>query len=341
MASGIERSRPATAPAADTNMSTVNWLGSRLNSGAMRMPARPASEDVSTTAWVETRRGLTARRLARSRRSTTARICRPTWVRRIRYHRPTDTTIAAKKTASWSELRVAPLAIFQVRAGYGPMPGWEQDQVPRGQVDPGRLGEPVRQDEHEVRQGDQDPDGRHDLGDGRRGGQVLEDQPVEQQAEQRREDQEGDEGRRQDRQPEPHVQLVVDVGDGERQRPVGEVEHARGDVGQHQARGEDRVDPARDGARDQQREESGHRLPSRTGGVPPAGGTPDRSSLGRAVAQAPGVEPEEPGPAWAHVMSSLETNFLSTTVTSPLHGTESVCALGKQALPSAPPPSKQ
>ena len=69
------------------------------------------------------RAGFTPRSEARLSRSTTARICSPTRVRRITNHSTNAAIAAAMNTASWSVLRFTPLEMWRISGGCGPRPG--------------------------------------------------------------------------------------------------------------------------------------------------------------------------------------------------------------------------
>ena len=76
----------------------------KVNNGAINTPPRPASIIVITQATEDVRAALTPRSPANDSRSTTARISRPTRVRRITYHNTIAASAATTNTAIWSEL---------------------------------------------------------------------------------------------------------------------------------------------------------------------------------------------------------------------------------------------
>ena len=62
---GIERSPPRTTAAREPSTTSVKMIGSRLNSGEIRIPPSPASIVVSTQATAEVLAALTPFRPAR------------------------------------------------------------------------------------------------------------------------------------------------------------------------------------------------------------------------------------------------------------------------------------
>jgi hypothetical protein len=107
-AMGSERSPPSTTAASDPRTTRVNVLLFKLNSGEMRMPPRPASTMVRTHATADVLDELTPFSPAKPRRSTTARISRPTRMCRRTNQRTMADTRAAPKTTSWSDVKASP-----------------------------------------------------------------------------------------------------------------------------------------------------------------------------------------------------------------------------------------
>ena len=77
-------------------------------------------------------------------------------------------------------------------------------------------------------------------------GEPAQQHPVQQQTQRRRENEDADQQRRHDGQADAGVELVVEVGRGERDRSVGKVEDSRGGVREHQPGGHHRIDGAGD-----------------------------------------------------------------------------------------------
>ncbi len=111
----------------------------------------------------------------------------------------------------------------------------------------------------EVGERDEETDRPDDAGVHGRLGEAPQQDAVEEQAEQGREQEHRDDQRRDDGHVEPGVELVVEVGGGERDRAVREVEDARRDVGEHEPRREDRVDRAGRESREREAQELLHR----------------------------------------------------------------------------------
>ena len=239
---GIERSPASATAASEPSTIRVNSWSASWNSGAIRMPPRPASIIVRTHAADDVRDALTPRRPARSLRFTTARISSPRRVWRRTSHSAIAANAAATKTATWSELSETPLSPIESRChiwrGLGPMPRTVPLPVP---VVTGRpksstvLPNASTSHERQRRERDEQADRPDDPRVHRRRREAPQQDPVEGEAEQRGEDQHRDQRRRHDRHTEAGVQLEEDVGGDERDRAVREVEDPRGLVRQHHA----------------------------------------------------------------------------------------------------------
>ena len=105
---GIERRSPRTTAASEPSTTNVNTMSCSWKSGAMSTPPRPARTMVMIHAAADVRAALTPRMLARDSRSTTARISRPTRVRRMTNHSTMAARAATTKTAIWSEFSTTP-----------------------------------------------------------------------------------------------------------------------------------------------------------------------------------------------------------------------------------------
>ncbi|MGA2303388.1 MAG: hypothetical protein ABSH29_04225 [Acidimicrobiales bacterium] len=90
--------------------------------GAATTPARAARMVPMIQAERDVLTSFTPRILARLSRSTTARICRPSGVRRRRNHKPTAQTAAAIKTTSEFDVMGMCGGMCQVSSGTGPRP---------------------------------------------------------------------------------------------------------------------------------------------------------------------------------------------------------------------------
>ena len=245
--------------------------------GAPTTPARPASTVPITQAHRDVTRSSTPRSPASSGRSTTARICSPSGVRRIRNHSAHGDARRPRRTrrAGWSRAATSTRQL-PVSRGDGPMPG--------GQRTPGlRVGDvPVERVDAASRRSKRVSAGSATsrptvamilaasvaLASGRNTA-TLSSSPSSGQNTRI-----VTTARRHDRPAQAGVELVVQERRGERDGAVGEVEDAGRRVRQRQPGGDQRVDRPGDRPADHEVEELLH-VPA-----PPLGpsGAPEKHS---------------------------------------------------------------
>jgi hypothetical protein len=97
---GSDLRRAATAAVNEVNTIMWNVIADRSKSGAINTPAQPASSVDRAQMMREERSVSMPRNLARTGRSTPARVSSPRRVRRMRNHRPNAATAATATTAS-------------------------------------------------------------------------------------------------------------------------------------------------------------------------------------------------------------------------------------------------
>ena len=110
--------------------------------------------------------------------------------------------------------------------GNGTEAGGRENRVGTRDVDVHVVDQNLDDVQHQRGNGDKQTDGRDEARGLARSDQTAEDDSVEQQAEPGREDDDGDDGRRDDRPVQPGVHFVVDECRGKGDRAVGEVEDA-------------------------------------------------------------------------------------------------------------------
>ncbi len=240
----------------------------------MSTPPRPASVIESIHAMLEVRLGLIPRIAARDSRSTWARISRPDprapdhHVEQARDDRRDDEDRELVGVQHYA-VEPEPAQAVHVRRGRADS-RWDEPhaaavvaelrEVEAEPVDRHRVDEPL----HEIGQGDEQTDGPDDAGVHGGTAEPAEHDAVEQVPEQGREEEDGEDQRRDDRDVLPGVELEVEVRARERDRSVGEVEHARRLVREHQPRRHDRVDRTGHHAGDEEVQELLHGLPQWT-----------------------------------------------------------------------------
>ena len=120
---GMDRRPPITAAAdATIMMEMYPEVEMAPMMGAATTPARAARTLPITHAYRDVLASFTPRIRARLCRSTTARICRPNGVRRMRNHRPTAQTAALMTTTNSFEVMGMWGGMCQVFWGTGPSP---------------------------------------------------------------------------------------------------------------------------------------------------------------------------------------------------------------------------
>ena len=236
-ARGRLTSRPMAAAATATMTRPKKSGATRvLNRGAISTPARPAkkldrAQEKADTLLASTRFSSAMRGL-----STTARMRRPSAVNR------NSAAMASMAVTAMHELgqlvateRVHPERVVEDVGASG------QDAGGSPAGDGGEAEDQVEERGH----GHGEPDGHDELGHRRRGAQVPEDEPLEDQPDQRSEDEHGDEQRGHGGPAPVVARLEVQRRRHVRLGTEGQVEHAGGLVGQDEPERDERVDRPR------------------------------------------------------------------------------------------------
>ena len=263
---GIERSPPSTTAASEPSTTKVMIVSWSWKIGAMRTPAKPASTIVIVHASADVRAALTPRRPASVSRSTTARISSPArvWRDDEPEHDRREGGDDEHRDLVAVERDVVHQPVLVRRSGPDSRDVHAAAEVlVRLQVMPAECVASHRDHQplHEVGERDEQTDGPDYSRVYGRARESPEQDPVEQQPEQWSEDEHRDDQRRDDGDTETGVQLPVEIRGGERDRPVREVEDARRDVREHQARREDGEDRAGHQTRQRKADELVHRPP--------------------------------------------------------------------------------
>ena len=236
----LENRPMATAPKAWTT-SSVRRAASRPRTGAMRMPDAAAKVAPMTHAAVRTRVGSVPTMSSSVGLSTTARIVTPSRLRRRNSHSPPAATIEKSTLISWASVIWTPATAKEF---------WGRNS---GKL----LVCGAKADVEEALDGQQEADGADDPGDRSGSGQAAHD-PLEDDAHDRAEEADAEQGRERPGEAVLHMQGVECVGGGRGHGTVGEVEDARGPVGQHQAEAGQAVERTAGETDDDERQDLSH-----------------------------------------------------------------------------------